>query len=528
MRDAKSKSRPAHVASCVLYLLTLLYATHFPAAPQVARAQAPTSEPRYAEQWALERIGAPCAWAITTGRQDITVAVIDSGVDMGHPDLERRLRKDGFDFVDNDADPSDANGHGTHVAGIIAAAFDNGAGGAGLAPGVQILPVRVMAADGTGNDRRIAAGIDYAVERGARVINLSLGSTLLLATPESSPLVGRAIQRALAAGVVVVAAAGNDFVPLPNAIVGPNEAVIVVAASDPDDRKAAFSNSGPWVDVTAPGQRILSTMPTYEVYLTSPALPPEERFEQGYDYMSGTSQAAPFVSALAALLLSQRPTLTPTEVEERIEASAADIYAGHPSYYRRLRLLGAGRIDACAALSADEAASPFAALLARSNPAALALGVASAILLIGSLIALIRLTRPRRPARRPPRPISSAPPPGPTPAEGARLGDTLRAAQLVWGRLSVVAGPAEPATFELAAPELLIGRAADADISLVGDPTVSRYHARLRRYLGQTTIEDLGSSHGTAVNDRPISRPTPLRPGDRISLGATTLLFEAD
>ncbi|MBX0326915.1 S8 family serine peptidase [Oscillochloris sp. ZM17-4] len=331
------------------------------------------NDPLYPDQWALGRVGAPCAWGVTTGREDLIVAVIDSGVDMSHPDLQGRLRRDGFDFVDNDGDPRDENGHGTHVAGIIAAALGNAEGGAGLAPSVQILPVRVMDAAGVGGDRRIAAGVGYAVDKGARVINLSLGSTLLLATPESSPLISAAIRRALDAGAVVVVAAGNDFVPLPNAIVGGNEDVIVVAAATRDDRRAVFSNSGPWVDVTAPGERILSTMPTYPVFLTSDALPENQRFRQGYDSMSGTSQAAPFVSALAALLLSLHPEWSAAQVTAAITASAADIYPNMPSYYRRLRLLGSGRIDACAALG-GAAAAP-----AGLSPTALGLGAAGIV-----------------------------------------------------------------------------------------------------------------------------------------------------
>jgi len=528
MRRAEPIGLLVRGARCLGHALPLLAAALLLAVPWLAGAQGPAGESRVAEQWALERVGAACAWGYTPGRQDVTVAVIDSGADMGHPGLVRRLRRDGFDFVDNDGDPSDQNGHGTHVAGVIAATLGDGAT-SGLAPGVQILPVRVMSAEGTGGDRRIAAGIDYAVERGARVINLSLGSTLLLATPESSPLVGRAIARALAADVVVVVAAGNDFVPLPNAIVGANEAVIVVAATTRDDRKAFFSNSGPWVDVSAPGERILSTMPTYEVYLTSAALPPEERFQPGYDYMSGTSQAAPFVSALAALLISQDPAISAAEVARRIAASAADIYDAHPSYYRRLRLLGAGRIDACAALGGPApAASPLetaADRFAQLSPLGQAVGAASALLLVASLAVWASLLIPRRrPARRPqPSPGPRPPPVGPPPG---RLGDTIPAPLPAWGYLRAAGPAAAPGGFTLAAPELLIGRAADADISLPGDPTISRHHARLRRVLGQTTIEDLGSSHGTRVNGRRIARPTPLRPGDRITVGKTTLRLE--
>lgn len=483
-----------------------------------------SEDPLYARQWALERLGAPCVWERTAGSADVTVAVVDSGVDLGHPDLLGRLRTDGFDFVDDDGEPWDENGHGTHVAGVIAATRGNGEGGAGLAPGVQILPVRVMDAEGAGSDRAIAAGITYAVDKGARVINLSLGATLLLATPEGSPQVIRAIRNALAADVVVVVAAGNDFVPLPNAIVGENEDVLVVAASDQDDRKAGFSNSGPWVDVTAPGERIVSTMPTYEVYLTSAALPPGERFEQRYDSMSGTSQAAPFVSATAALLLSAHPDWSAARVREAITSYAADIYAGYPSYYRRLRLLGSGRLDACASLAQERAEpNPLAALLRGGAALPLAAGAAGLCLvaLAGGGLALALARRPRR---APAPPVAVAP----APAPHARTGDTLVAARAPWGILRIVAGPGAGAALALTGPEAVIGREAGCDLQLPDDPTVSRRHARITLRDGRTLVEDLGSSHGTTVDGRPIPvrQPTPLPRGATLAVGRTTLRLE--
>src|SRR5205085_7799379 len=126
-------------------------------------------------------------------------------------------------------------------------------------------------------------------------------------------------------GALVVVAAGNDFVPLPNAISADNPDVLIVAATDEDDVKADFSNSGPWISVTAPGVHILSTMPTYEVYLTSDAVPADERFQQNYDYMSGTSQATPFVSALGGLLFSEHPDWDASQVAQEIKNYAADI-----------------------------------------------------------------------------------------------------------------------------------------------------------------------------------------------------------
>jgi thermitase len=509
--DNRQKTSQLHVAFCLLSFVLLLF-------PAAAAAQPPApSDPLFDRQWALERVGATCAWGRTTGSEGVIVAVVDSGVDLGHPDLQRRLRRDGFDFVDDDDDPSDENGHGTHVAGIIAATLDNGEGVAGLAPNVQLLPVRVMSAEGVGSDRTIARGIAYAVERGARVINLSLGATLLLATPESSPQVIRAIRDALAADVVVVVAAGNDFVPLPNAIVGENTDVLVVAASDRDDRKAPFSNSGPWVDVTAPGERILSTMPTYEVYLTSAALPAEERFEQGYDYMSGTSQAAPFVAATAALLLSANPDWGAAQAREAITAHAADIYGNHPSYYRRLKLLGSGLLDSCAALGEQrERPGPLAALLDSQLLLFLGLGAAGTCLLTLSLVAAAFGLARRRPPHAAPPPIQ----------QQTTAGGTLVAAPVAWGVLRVVAGPDVPAAFALAGPAAVVGRQPDCAVQLAGDPTVSRQHARLSLQGGQVLLEDLGSRHGTLLAGRPIAGPAIIRPGDSFTVGRTTLRLE--
>ncbi|MFL5805916.1 MAG: S8 family peptidase, partial [Roseiflexaceae bacterium] len=317
------------------------------------------NDPLFKEEWALDQVGAACAWQQTTGSPNVTVAVVDSGVDMGHPDLAGRLRDDGRDFVDGDDDPSDENGHGTNVAGIIAATLDNNEGGAGLAPGVMILPVRVMNAKGFGSDRSIARGVRYAADKGAQVINLSLGATLTMGADTESAQVSAAIRYAQQKGALVIVAAGNDFVPLPNAIVGDNPDALIVAATDERDRKADFSNSGAWIGVAAPGVHILSTMPTYEVYLTSDAVPSDERFKQNYDYMSGTSQATPMVSALAALLFSAHPDWDAGQVAQAIKGHAADISRQNRRLVEK-GLLGSGRIDACAAVGGSLAAQPGA------------------------------------------------------------------------------------------------------------------------------------------------------------------------
>jgi type VII secretion-associated serine protease mycosin len=322
-------------------------------------AQAQVSEPNdtsYSKQWALEQIDALCAWEYTTGSADVTVAVLDTGVDMTHPDLVDRLRDDGYDFVDDDDDPMDENGHGTHVAGIVAATLNNAEGVAGLAPDVQILPVRVLDEEGSHDDpeRAIASAIRYATEHGANVINMSLGMTYLGDEDSISPDVASAIEEAQEQNVLIVVASGNSYVPLPNVVASNNADVLVVAATDESDAVTAFSNTGPWVDVAAPGENIFSTMPTYEVFMTSEAVSVLERMNQDYDYMSGTSMAAPLVSGLAALVFSVHPDWSANQVQDAIKNTTfTGIYADMPDIYQRLQLLGTGRIDACAALGTD-------------------------------------------------------------------------------------------------------------------------------------------------------------------------------
>lgn len=513
------------------------------------------NDPRFGEQWGLAQVGAQCAWASTLGSPDVTVAVVDSGVDLRHPDLVGRLRADGRDFVDGDDDPSDENGHGTNVAGIIAATLDNNEGVVGLAPGVRILPVRVMNAKGAGSDRAIARGVRYAADKGAQVINLSLGASLTIDADTVSEQVTSAIRYAQSKGSLVVVAAGNDFLPLENAIVGDNPDVLVVAATDENDIKADFSNSGPWVSVAAPGVHILSTMPTYDVYLTS-QVPRSERFSTGYDYMSGTSQATPFVSALAALLFSAHPDWDWRQVEQALKQNVVDISAQNATLAAK-GYLGTGRIDACRALggsapaptaTAEATPAPAARPTARPAPAGpsptpLAVevpgsvsgagGLARDLLLIAGVLAcggvllfalllfgLFRLAR--RPRAAPAAPTYSAPPPGPqwqpAPAPAATPAH--------WGVLSVVAGPAQPRSYPLGGSGALIGRGDDCAVLLLGDATISRRHALLRNDGRQITIEDAGSTHGTYLGGQRVAAATPLRRGDIIQVGQTLLRFE--
>lgn len=281
---------------------------------------ASTSDPYSGSQWALSKLKTEAVWPSSQGAQQM-VAVVDTGTSP-EPDLTDNLLT-GWDFINQRADGRiDQNGHGTHVAGAIAAVANNNIGGAGLAPKTKVLPVRVLDATGSGYWSDVANGIVYAVDQGAGVINLSLGGHI------GDPSLETAIKYARSNGRVVVAAVGNDgtnTLTYPAAYPG----VIGVAASDESDQVADFSNFGSAVDVTAPGVGILSTVPG------------------GYASYSGTSMATPFVSATAALLRSAAVTRGSGEVdvESVLRATATDI--GAPGVDARA---GAGLINPSVAL----------------------------------------------------------------------------------------------------------------------------------------------------------------------------------
>ncbi len=272
-------------------------------------------DPGYADRWWWEQIRAADAWDVTTGSDTVIIAVVDTGVDMDHPDLAAKIVS-GYDFVNGDADPDDDHGHGTHVAGIAAAVTNNTLGVAGLSWGARIMPLKVLNSAGSGYASDVAAAITYAADNGAQVVNLSLGDS------QSSGTLTAATDYAHDAGVFIAAAAGNDgqnilFYP------AANEHVVGVAATTSADTRASFSNYAAHVDVAAPGSSIYSAIPG------------------SYNYKSGTSMATPFVSGLAALVLSTNSTLTPDEVQAIIEQTADDLGdAGRDDEY------GWGRINA--------------------------------------------------------------------------------------------------------------------------------------------------------------------------------------
>ena len=285
-------------------------------------------------QWNMRKIQAERAWDIATGSSDVTVAVLDTGIDASHPDLAGKLVA-GYDFLNDDPDPADDSGHGTHNAGIIGAASNNGVGVAGVAWGTKIMPLKVLNSSGVGPDSVIARGIVYATDHGARVINMSLGSST------SSRVLARAVQYAYDRGALLVAAAGNTA-RLDNAPVYPAayEQVLAVGATDEEDKVADFSQHHPYVGVCAPGVRIVSTFwrgAGYGAYVSA----------------SGTSSAAPHVSGLAALIWSISPALTNQQVRQIIEETVDDL--GKPG---RDEFYGNGRVNAYKALLSARPAAP--------------------------------------------------------------------------------------------------------------------------------------------------------------------------
>ncbi|TKK77026.1 hypothetical protein FDA38_29940 [Kribbella jiaozuonensis] len=269
----------------------------------------------------------PQAWDLSKSTGNQTVAVLDTGVDAGHPDLVGHLVA-GYNATSPNRGPIDDNGHGTMTLGIIAAAANNGVGVAGVGWNVKAMPVKVLDSNGGGYDVDIAEGIDWAAAHGAKVINMSLGG------PGDNPVLHDAVKRAVAGGVTVVVAAGNsgtDELQYPAAY----PEAIAVAATNAGGVLTDFSSYGDWVDVAAPGWNILSTGARN---LTPPEYAP-------YWYCTGTSCSAPIVTGIAALVKNKWPSFTPDQVAQRLEVLARDAGPrGIDPYY------GHGIVDAYAAL----------------------------------------------------------------------------------------------------------------------------------------------------------------------------------
>lgn len=283
-------------------------------------------DPLYANLWGIRMIQANYTWNVTTGNKNTIVAVIDTGVDYNHEDLSAVNASLGWDFVNNDADPMDDNGHGTHVAGTVAATINNGKGVVGVAPGITIMPLKVLDSNGSGRISDIANAITYAADHGARILSMSFGSWF-----PSKAMEDATKYAVYTKGTLAFAAAGNDGLQL-NTYPAAYNWILAVAAVGYDGNRAAYSNHGAFVDIAAPGgsndgnQRhdILSTWPG-----------------NTYAYAAGTSMATPHASGVAALYWSYNPSLTNAQIGNALIKNADDKGAvGWDKYY------GYGIIDA--------------------------------------------------------------------------------------------------------------------------------------------------------------------------------------
>jgi subtilisin family serine protease len=287
-------------------------------------------------------IDATEAWSIGTGSREVVVAVIDTGMDYFHEDLRANVWTNpreipgngidddrngyiddvyGYDFVSNDSDPFDDHFHGTHVSGTIGAMGNNGIGVVGVCWQVRMMAVKAFDEQGNGNVADAVAAIHYAIANGARVINASWG------LEDRSRALADAVADAQAAGVIFVAAAGNSRTATPFYPAG-YDSVIAVASLNNKDERSQFSNFGPHVDISAPGEQILSTVP-----------------DSKYDAISGTSMAAPHVSGAAALILSRHPEFTVAEVTTILKNTA--------DFVQSDRAIGRGRVNTYKALQID-------------------------------------------------------------------------------------------------------------------------------------------------------------------------------
>ncbi len=283
--------------------------------PKVEGPAAP-NDPLWSSSWSLAKTNAAAAWSLTTGASETVVAVLDTGIDLSHPDLHGSFVQ-GYDVVNRDDDPSDDHGHGTMVAGVVAARANNGVGGVGVCSRCSLMPVKVIAGNGSGNAADVADGIRWAADHGAHVINMSF----TLSAPDEN--VAQAIAYARKRGIVVVVAAGNAGtadVTFPAAYPG----VVGVAGSDAADARYDWSSYGGWVRLAAPGCNMTTTPGA------------------GYGDFCGTSSATAFVSGLAGLAHSYAPDRPAGEIDETLASSAVSVGG----------FVAAGRVDAGALLKA--------------------------------------------------------------------------------------------------------------------------------------------------------------------------------
>ena len=295
---------------------------------EVDRLVAPAFTPNdadYGSEWHLQTINAPIAWNTSVG-SGVTVAILDSGIDATHPDLVGQLVP-GWNFYDNNSNTADVYGHGTMVAGVVAARGNNSIGVAGVAWGAKLMPLRVTDTSGIGTLSAFANGLTYAADHGARVANLSFAV-------QSSSSTQTAAQYFVNKGGVVFNSAGN-YGALDST--APSNSLVSVSATGNTDILASWSSYGPYVDLSAPGVGIWTTS-----------------LGGGYSAVSGTSFSSPLSAGVAALMMSVNPSLAPSQIVSLLESSAVDLgSAGYDYDY------GYGRVNAAAAvIAAAQAKAP--------------------------------------------------------------------------------------------------------------------------------------------------------------------------
>jgi subtilisin family serine protease len=286
------------------------------------------NDPYAGSEWHLTKIGAPTAWDSSLGR-GVTIAVLDSGVNVNHPDLKDRMVP-GYNVYSGNTDLTDICGHGTAVAGTAAATGNNATGVAGVAGAASIMPVRIAYSDSTGCHAyfsTIASGITYAADHGARIANISYSGVA-----GSSTILSAARYMKSKGGLVVVSAGNNNV----DENVTPDPALVVVSATDANDAKASFSSWGSFVTVSAPGTYIWTTDNS-----------------GGYSQWQGTSFSAPVTAGVAALMMAARPDLGGDQIESLMYSTAVDLGAAG-----RDPVFGYGRVNAAAAVKAAVAYQP--------------------------------------------------------------------------------------------------------------------------------------------------------------------------
>ncbi|MEM7533819.1 MAG: S8 family peptidase [Chloroflexota bacterium] len=246
------------------------------------------------------------AWNITTGSEEVIIAIVDTGIVTEHLDIDTSRVLTGYDFVHDDNFPDDENGHGTHITGIIAATINNGVGASGICPKCKLLPVKVLDKQNTGRWSAISEGILYAADQGAHIMNLSLGGQF------PPRVLEQAVKYAMNNNVLMVGAGGNtgtETILFPAGY----EEVIGVGATNDQDQRWDLSSTGPHIELSAPGQSIYSTWGN------------SKSRSENFVFLSGTSMASPHVAAIAGLLLSQDSTLTPETIRQMLIDSSLDL-----------------------------------------------------------------------------------------------------------------------------------------------------------------------------------------------------------